>query len=70
MKKNNETGFNWIEITDSSLTNSYLWFNSKLDYSSIDNIKVDGIIVPTKENKTTTEFQLFEKVKELIKKAK
>ena len=65
MKKNNETGFNWIEITDSSLR-----FNSKLDYSSIDNIKVDGIIVPTKENKTPTEFQLFEKVKELIKKAK
>ena len=65
MKKNNETDFNWVEIIDISLTTSFLW---KIEPKEItfNNITVNGVII----NKPPTEFQLFEKVKELIKKTK
>lgn len=68
MEKNNETGFNWIEAIGSSTNNSIFW-RSKPREITFNNITINGVIVPTKE-KPPTEFQLFEKVKELIKKAK
>lgn len=69
MKTIKEAGSYWAEITDSSITNSFSWHNKPREIT-FNNIKINGVIVPTKEKKTPTEFQLFEKVKELIKKAK
>lgn len=63
-----EAGSIWVGAIGSSTNNSFSWHNKPREIT-FNNIKINGVIVPTKE-KPPTEFQLFEKVKELIKKAK
>ena len=63
-----EAGSYWIEAIGSSTNNSISWHNKPREIT-FNNITINGVIVPTKE-KPPTEFQLFENVKKLIKKAK